>query len=125
MEMEDCNMSSDNSVFVDICNAFDFMKKEGYAISESFIGRDVYVVYRNSKIKQTVTITLPEPNEVTSMLWKWQIVISKKVFLFTKTFSVTDCLNFPSNYSNKRELMEYSQYIQNHLMPIIRGEKWV
>ena len=63
MEIKERNISSGFCTFIDICRAFEFLKSEGYVTSEFFTGRDVYVVYKNYNINQTITITLPEPNE--------------------------------------------------------------
>lgn len=124
MEIKERNLSSGFCTFIDICRSFDFLKSEGYITSKFFTGRDVYVVYKNPKINQTITISLPEPNEKTFMRWKWQIVINKKVFLFTKTISITDCLELPANLNLTEQLIAYSQFIRENIMTIVRGEKW-
>ena len=124
MEIKERNLSYGFCTFIEICRAFDFLKSEGYITSEFFTGRDVYVVYKNPRINQTITISLPEPNEKTFMRWKWKIVINKKVFLFTKTISITDCLELPANLNLTEQLIAYSQFIRENIMTIVRGEKW-
>ena len=124
MKIKERNLSSGFCTFIEICRAFDFLKSEGYITSEFFTGRDVYVVYKNPRINQTITISLPEPNEKTLMRWKWQIIINKKVFLFTKTISITDCLELPANLNLTEQLIAYSQFIRENFVSIVRGEKW-
>ena len=124
MEIKERNLSSGFCTFIEICRAFEFLKNDGYITSEFFTGRDVYVVYKNPRINQTITISLPEPNEKTLMRWKWQIIINKKVFLFTKTISITDCLELLANLNLTEQLIAYSQFIRENIMSIVRGEKW-
>lgn len=44
--------------------------------------------------------------------------------MFTKTISITDCLELPANLNLTEQLIAYSQFIRENIMSIVRGEKW-
>lgn len=121
MEIEEHGFSSGFDIFIEINRAFEFLKNEEYKTVRFFIGREVSIVYNNKKLKQSILITLLEPDA--NNTWKWQIMIEKRCIL-SKTLSVTDFIDLPKNESIINQLISYSTFMRKYLMPIVRGERW-
>jgi len=134
MEQKDFEQLTNNeSSFIKILRSFDFLRSEGYKGN----GFTIYsreapnVEFVNLSLNQKITVFWSEENG------KYDVVFSRKKSTFfgvkTVEFSIQD---FVSNKENAKNILELplgetnilnsiSSFVQTHLMPVVRGEKWV
>ena len=78
----------------------------------------VSLTFVNYRLKQDVTVS------VSSLSCKCDIVIEKKNARLKQSISVKDIIDKYEWHKNTCSLISYSDFIQQNLMPVIRGEKW-
>jgi hypothetical protein len=125
------NLDSGEKEFIQIISAFDFLFKEGYH-GENFSigGREPSITLQNWDRNRSIRIFWSEGGflDVT--------ITRKKIFAFNKNatfFSIRDFYKyFNSEYllykpplGSFNQLKHNADFIQKHLMPVIRGEKWI
>lgn len=128
MEIE---MTINERNLIIILHAFDFLRYEGYDIKDLHLyGRDHYLYYQKKWSNLRVYLEWAGENDL-------EVVISKGWLFFKKEFSlhkafrmingstVEKCEN-PAIYVTMQDVAKYqSEFIQQHLMPVICGEMWI
>lgn len=105
---------------------FDFLRNNGYQIIELTLhGTETYIVYKNSRINQTIHIEWAPINFL-------EIRISRSYLFRSKETNLNDIYRL---YSDKNlsltlksisDVIEgYSSFIKNQLIPLIKGKVWV
>lgn len=105
------------------------MRSNGYSSTEfSLYGRETYLIYKNNKIKREIYIEWASRNYL-------GIKIIKKSIFGGGEFELKDTFNYfddstvvkePPIYMDMPEVIESNvKFIQQHLMPVIKGEIWV
>ena len=112
------DLSEEEKLFWEIYNVFSFLCIEGYHGSEFNIGKVVSLTFVNYRLKQDVTVS------VSSLSCECDIVIEKKNARLKRSISVKDIIDKYEWHKNTCSLISYSDFIQQNLMPVIRGEKW-
>ena len=112
------DLSEEEKLFWEIYNVFSFLCIEGYHSSEFNIGKMVSLTFVNYRLKQDVTVS------VSSLSCECDIVIEKKNARLKQSISVKDIIDKYEWHKNTCSLISYSDFIQQNLMPVIRGEKW-
>ena len=114
--------------FIDVYRKFNFLRKLNYTGQEFCLnGREYWVTFENSLLKRKVTIILEEPLQFNVYFER------KKMFTFNlqsirfsirDTYSIFNC-DYLNNVESYKEIEENVDFIQQHLMPVIRGEMWI
>lgn len=114
-----------------LLRSFDFLRREGYVVSElRLYGPYSYLCYKKQWSGLQVCIEwVPENSLIT--------VIKKRRLLFDKEFSLHKAFriinkNYVSEYEHppifitmERVINYHSEFIQQHLMPVIRDQMWI
>ncbi len=129
--MEKDELNSDEEGFIEIKRVFNFLIEEGYQGQDFSIGgKEPGITFHNWVKNRTINIYWSEGGFL-------EIIISrKKVFSFSKyaaSFSIRDfykkfnCqyLMYNPPIGTYNQLKHNAEFIQKHLLPIIRGEKWI
>jgi hypothetical protein len=125
MEIGDLNYNETG--LIEILRAFSFLRQENYnEVKVSLGGRgNPSVVYHN-RIKDIAVKIIGDESQ------SWAVVIQrKKMFAFGKdaaAFDISDYYKlFGSGMIQGRDytLKSQADFIQKHLMAVIRGEKWI
>lgn len=120
-------LTGDETALIEIIRAFKFLRKEHYSEKEIRIGRrsNPSILYYNLRANRIVKVLGDESES-------WTIVIQKRRFFdFKKAdsfFDISDYYNvFGRGMVKGRSYTLKSQvdFIQQHLMPIIKGEIWI
>ena len=106
-------LSEEEQSFWNIYFTFGFLQHEGYHCSEFCIGDKVSLSYFNHVLKQRISIFSAFPHS------EWEIVIEKKGIFHSQRLFLSKLLN----EQDRSQLVTLSNYIQQHLMPVIRGER--
>jgi hypothetical protein len=56
---------------------------------------------------------------------QYRVCITKRKFFSFKVLSVTTLMEKSGQANDIISVSEYAMYIQQHLMPVIRGERWI
>ena len=107
--------SEEEQSFWDIYSTFGFLQREGYHCSEFCIGDKVSLSYFNHVSKQRISIFSAFPHS------EWEIVIERKGIFQSQRLFLSKLLN----EQDRSQLATLSNHIQQHLMPVIRGERWI
>lgn len=109
---------------------FDFLRSNGYSPKEfDLYGRETFLNYENNSIKQNLYIEWAPRNYL-------GIKIFKKSLFGGGEFELKDIFKYfdkdsaikepPPMYIDMPEVIELNaKFIQQHFMPIIRGEVWI
>ncbi|HEY9123903.1 MAG TPA: hypothetical protein VIO15_06155 [Bacteroidales bacterium] len=125
MDIEDLN--SDERALIEIIRAFKFLRQESYHEKEISIGgrSNPSIIYYSSKVNRIVKILGDESQS-------WTIVIQRrKLFDLNKADSFFDISNYYSTFGGSMvkgknyTLKSQVDFIQQHLMPVIKGEVWI
>ena len=108
-------LSEEEQSFWNIYFTFGFLQHEGYHCSEFCIGDKVSLSYFNHVLKQRISIFSAFPHS------EWEIVIEKKGIFHSQRLFLSKLLN----EQDRSQLVTLSNYIQQHLMHVIRGERWI
>lgn len=120
-------LNGDEIALIEIIRAFNFLCKEHYSEKEISIGRrsNPSIIYNNLRANRIVKVLGDESES-------WTIVIQRRRFFdFKKAdsfFDISDYYDiFGSGMVKGRNYTLKSQvdFIQQHLMPIIKGEIWI
>lgn len=114
-----------------LLRSFDFLRYEGYEVNElRLYGTNSCLCYKKRWSNLRVYIEWAPENYL-------KTVIRKKCLLFCKEFSLSKAFriinrNYVSEYEHppiymtmQKVINYHAEYIQQHLMPIIRGEMWI
>lgn len=116
--------------FILLLRKFDFLRSNDYFPSEfTLYGRDSFLRYENSKIRQDVYIEWAPKNYL-------KIILIRKSLFRGGEFELKDLYKYfdknskqkesPSIYIDMPEIIEYNvKFIQQYLMPVIKGEMWI
>jgi len=99
-------------------NTFSFLYIEGYHSSEFNIGKMVSLTFVNYRLKQDITVSL------SSVSCECDVIIEKKSTRLKQSISVKDMIDKYEWHKNTYSMISYSDFIQQNLMLVIRGEKW-
>lgn len=111
---------------VEIMRNFRFLRELGYRETEVSVGHreNPSLSYRNVRLGLEIKILGSKSS--------WDVVFIKKGFsLFKKrpsAFAVSDSFDqFDTGMIKGRpySLKAFSDFVQSHLMPIVKGEKWI
>ena len=127
MSME---LQENEEFFLLLLRSFDFLRSDGYRITSFYpYGRLHLLEYGNSKNRQTITIEWAPSNYLT-------ITIARSLLSGGGKFELKDIfrhfdqnsivLESPSMLVPMADVIELNvKFIQQHLMPVIRGEMWI
>lgn len=128
MEIE---LTENEQTFILLLRSFGFLRYEGYEVDEfSLSGLCSYISFKKKWSRLRIYIEWAPMNSL-------RTVIRKKRLLFDKEFSLNKAFgiinkNYVSEYEHPpvyitmQEVINYhAKFIQQHLMPIIRGEMWI
>ena len=128
MEIE---LTENEQTFILLLRSFSFLRYEGYEVDEfSLSGLCSYISYKKRWSNLQVYIEWAPMNSLTT-------VIRKKRLLFDKEFSLNKAFriinrNYVSEYEHppiyitmQKVINYHAEFIQQHLMPIIRGQMWI
>lgn len=107
-----------------ILNHFYFLIYEHFSVKDMTIGLRSYpsIVFKNHQLGLTVNIS---GSDLGCECNDYEVYIIKKRLLSTKIMSVSKLMDASEIWSKKeKNISNYSSFIQQNLMPIIRGEKW-
>lgn len=116
--------------FILLLRAFDFLRRERYEIEKFSLFMEPFILYRNNRIKQDVYIEWYS-------LFDVNVKITKYGFFHERSFEIRNVKKyFNDNLSSLKEIRRSalgcqneievsSNIIQQHLMPVIRGEMWI
>ena len=107
-----------------ILNHFYFLIYEHYSVRDMTIGLRAYpsVIFKNHQLGLTVNIC---GSDLGCGGNDYEVYIIKKRLFSTKIISVSKLMDASEIWSKKeRNISNYSDFIQQNLMPVIRGEKW-
>ena len=122
--MEEIN--DDERNLIEIIRSFNFLRKYGYHERELSIGHREYptIIYVNSILKRKVKILGSESS--------WSIIIERDRFFSLKSESYAiDISNYYNTFGcsmikgKNYTLKSQAEFVQQHLMPIIKGEIWI
>jgi len=122
--MEELN--DDERSVIEIIRSFNFLRKYGYREKELSIDHREYptIIYVNAILKRKVIILGRESS--------WSIIIERNrpFALKTKSYAIdiSDYYNtFGSSMLKGKNytLKSQAEFIQQHLMPLIKGEIWI
>lgn len=123
-------LKENEQCFLLLLRNFDFLRSQGYNIKEfSPYGRWHYLRYENKRIRQSVSMEWDPTNYLL-------IEISRTSLFHGDTFALKDIYRYfdknmcdlvcPPMYIYMSEIIEINvNLIQQHLMPIIKGEIWI
>lgn len=114
-----------------LLRSFDFLRREEYVVNElSLYGPYSSLCYKKQWSSLRVCIEWAPENNL-------KIVIKKRRLLFDKEFSLHKAFriinkNYVSEYEHppiyitmEKVINYHSEFIQQHLMPVIRGQMWI
>ena len=107
-----------------ILNHFYFLIYEHYSVKDMTIGLRAYpsIVFKNHQLGLTVNIC---GSDLGCGGNDYEVYIIKKRLFSTKIISVSKLMDASEIWNKKeRNISNYSDFIQQNLMPVIRGEKW-
>ena len=107
-----------------ILNHFYFLIYEHYSVKDMTIGLRSYpsIVFKNHQLGITINIC---GSDFGCECYDYEVYIIKKRFLSTKIISVSKLMDNNEHWKDKeKSISNYSSFIQQDLMPVIRGEKW-
>lgn len=108
-----------------ILNHFYFLIYEHYPVKDMTIGLRAYpsIVFKNHQLGLTVNIC---GSDLGCGGNDYEVYIIKKRLFSTKIISVSKLMDASEILWSKKErnISNYSDFIQQNLMPVIRGEKW-
>ena len=107
-----------------ILNHFYFLIYEHYSVKDMTIGLRAYpsVIFKNHQLGLTVNIC---GSDLGCGGNDYEVYIIKKRLFSTKIISVSKLMDASEIWSKKeRNISNYSDFIQQNLMLVIRGEKW-
>ena len=108
-----------------ILNHFYFLIYEHFSVKDMTIGLRAYpsVVFKNHQLGLTVNIC---GSDLGCGGNDYEVYIIKKRLFSTKIISVSKLMDASEILWSKKErnISNYSDFIQQNLMPVIRGEKW-
>ena len=107
-----------------ILNHFYFLIYEHYSVKDMTIGLRAYpsIVFKNHQLGLTVNIC---GSDFGCECYDYEVYIIKKRFLSTKIKSVSKLMDNNEHWKDKeKSISNYSDFIKQNLMPVIRGEKW-
>jgi hypothetical protein len=116
--------------FLLLLRNFDFLRSNGYSPKEfALYGRDTFLKYENHKINQNLYIEWAPRNFLNIKIFKNSLFGGGEFELkdiykyFDKKYAIKEPLPI---YIDMPEVIEFNaKFIQQHLMPIIRGEMWL
>lgn len=116
--------------FLLLLRNFDFLRSNGYSPKEfALYGRETFLNYENNRIKQNLYIEWAPRNDLGIKIFKKSLFGGgefelKDVFkYFDKDSAIKES---PPMYIDMPEVIELNaKFIQQHLMPIIKGEIWI
>jgi hypothetical protein len=125
MKVEELNFQE--SGLIEILRAFVFLRQEGYHEKEITIGgRSNPSIIYHSYIKNRTLHVIGDESQ------SWTIIIQrKKTFSLHKYSYVFDISNYYEHFNcglikgRNYSLKSQADFIQQHLMPVIRGHKWI
>ena len=107
-----------------ILNHFYFLIYEHFSVKDMTIGLRAYpsVVFKNHQLGLTVNIC---GSDLGCGGDDYEVYIIRKRLFSTKIISVSKLMDASEIWNKKeRNISNYSDFIQQNLMPVIRGEKW-
>ena len=107
-----------------ILNHFYFLIYEHYSVKDMTIGLRAYpsIVFKNHQLGLTVNIC---GSDLGCGGDDYEVYIIKKRLFSTKIISVSKLMDASEIWSKReRNISNYSDFIQQNLMAVIRGEKW-
>jgi hypothetical protein len=116
----------DERNLIEIIRSFNFLREYGYCEKELSIGHREYptIIYVNPRSKMKVSI-LGTENSWSIIVERWRPVSLRRGSF---AFDVSDFFNvFNSSMikGRKYSLKAQAEFIQHHLMPVIKGEMWI
>ena len=122
-------LSEGEKFFIDVYRNFNFLLKLNYTGQDFRLsGREYWVTFKNFLLKRKVIIMLEEPlqfNVYFERKMKW-FAFNQQSFRFSvkDTYSIFGCehLNHLEYY---KIIKENAYFIQQNLMPVIKGEIWI
>ena len=125
--METTELNYQERGLIEIIRAFKFLRQESYHEKEISIGgrSNPSIIYYSSKANRAIKILGSESQS-------WVIVIQRRKFFdFKKTDSFFDISDYYSTFGSSMmkgknyTLKSQVDFIQQHLMPVIKGECWI
>ena len=122
------DLSKGEKFFIDVCRKFNFLLKLNYTGQDFCLnGREYWVTFENSLIKRKVIIILEEPLQFNVYFEreKWFAFNLQSVkFSIIDTYSTFNC-EYLNNIESYKMIERNAEFIQQHLMPVIKGEIWI
>ena len=127
----DFELTENEQIFILLLRSFSFLRNEGYEVDDfSLSGLCSYISFKKKWSRLRIYIEWAPMNSL-------RTVIRKKRLLFDKEFSLNKAFRMinknyvgeyehPPIYITMEKVINYhAEFIQQHLMPIIRGEMWI
>lgn len=104
-----------------IFDCFYFLIYENYNIESVTLGLRSYpsVIFKNSQTNIRVVVC---GSDLGCDGNNYEVYITKNSFFRRNVISVSEKMG---TIKEGKTIQTYSEYIQQHLMPVVRGEKWV
>ena len=106
-----------------ILNHFYFLIYEHYSVKDMTIGLRSYpsIAFKNHQLRIIVNIS---GSDLGCECNDYEVYIIKKRLFSTKIMSVSKYMDNNEHWKDKeKSISNYSDFIQQNLMPVIRGEK--
>ena len=106
-----------------ILNHFYFLIYEHFSVKDMTIGLSSYpsIIFKNHQLRIIVNIS---GSDLGCECNDYEVYIIKKRLFSTKIMSVSKLMDNNEHWKDKeKSISNYSDFIQQNLMPVIRGEK--
>lgn len=130
MEME-IEITDTEQTLILLLRSFDFLRYEGYDVKELRLwGTCSCLCYKKRWSNLQVYIEWAPMNSLRTVIRKKRLLFDKELSLH-KAFRIINknCVSeyeHPPIYITMDKVINYhSEFIQQHLMPVIRGERWI
>ncbi|MEZ5070697.1 MAG: hypothetical protein R2751_06965 [Bacteroidales bacterium] len=115
--------------FLLLLRNFDFLRSDGYSPKEfALYGRETFLNYWNNRIKQNLYIKWAPKNDLGIKIFKKSLFGGGEFELkdIFKYFDNDSAIKEPPMYIDMPDVIELNaKFIQQHLMPVIKGEIWI
>ena len=128
MEIE---ITDTEQALIVLLRSFDFLRYEGYDVSElRLYGPYSCLCYKKRWSNLQVYIEWAPMNSLRTVIRKKRLLFDKefslnKAFRIINKYYVSEYENPPIYITMQKVINYHAEFIQQHLMPVIRGEMWI
>ena len=124
-------MTDSEKTLIMLLRSFSFLRREGYVVSElELYGSYTYLCYKKQWSSLRVCVEWAPNNSLKTVIKKRRLLFDKE-FSLHKAFRIIN-KNYVSEYENppiyitmEKVINYHSEFIQQHLMEVIRGKMWI